>query len=244
MRNPTDNHHRVTRQTYHWWNEVGNWLKDHPHENTAPLPLRPAIAFSCQRGCMEGQLLHELSYELRYGAIDPELVEYAARHLAVRCEWTETLNEETKHDFKNWLNNELPNLMKSSDPGAFNACEAMKCAIHHGGVVIMHPAAAMLKGDLRCFRVRLHAPLEHRVNLLAHASFISHDEAQKEIKQADAAERELLKTWFGADINNPALYDLILDFSELNLENVIWKTIKTMRAQGLEVTPRKEKFLR
>jgi CMP/dCMP kinase len=65
------------------------------------------------------------------------------------------------------------------------------------------------------FHVRLVAPLEKRIQHASQYYNLSEEEAAKMIKEADHARRRYLRRYFDADIDDPLLYDVVLNTGRL-----------------------------
>jgi cytidylate kinase len=61
------------------------------------------------------------------------------------------------------------------------------------------------------FHVRLVAPLEKRIEHASRYYKLSPAEAAKMVKEADHARRRYLRRYFDADVNDPLLYDLVVN---------------------------------
>jgi cytidylate kinase len=65
------------------------------------------------------------------------------------------------------------------------------------------------------FHVRLVAPLEKRIQHASQYYKITEEDAAKMIKEADHARRRYLRRYFDADVEDPLLYDLVLNTGRL-----------------------------
>jgi CMP/dCMP kinase len=65
------------------------------------------------------------------------------------------------------------------------------------------------------FHVRLVAPLERRIQHTSQYYKLTEEDAAKMIKEADHARRRYLRRYFDADVEDPLLYDLVLNTGRL-----------------------------
>ena len=65
------------------------------------------------------------------------------------------------------------------------------------------------------FHVRLVAPLEKRIQHASQYYNLTEEEAAKMIKESDHARRRYLRRYFDADIDDPLVYDLVLNTGRL-----------------------------
>ncbi len=65
------------------------------------------------------------------------------------------------------------------------------------------------------FHVRLVAPLENRIQHASRYYSLTEENAAKMIKEADHARRRYLRRYFDADVDDPLLYDVVLNTGRL-----------------------------
>jgi cytidylate kinase len=65
------------------------------------------------------------------------------------------------------------------------------------------------------FHVRLVAPLENRIQHASRYYNLTEEDAAKMIKEADHARRRYLRRYFDADVDDPLLYDVVLNTGRL-----------------------------
>jgi cytidylate kinase len=83
-----------------------------------------------------------------------------------------------------------------------------------GGQVILAERPGVL-------HVRVIAPLEHRVAQLAAARGISAEAAAARIEASDRARVDFVRRYYGANLQDPRLYDLILNTAKLNITTAV-----------------------
>jgi cytidylate kinase len=85
-----------------------------------------------------------------------------------------------------------------------------------GRVIIVGRGGEVITSRLPyVFHVRLVAPLEKRIDHASRYYKLSPAEAAKMVKEADHARRRYLRRYFDADVNDPLLYDLVLNTETL-----------------------------
>jgi cytidylate kinase/CBS domain-containing protein len=73
-------------------------------------------------------------------------------------------------------------------------------------------------GLCNVFKVRLVAPLEYRVNATIASLRLSHDEAVRHIREADERRAKWGRQMFDVDLNDPDLYDLVVNLEHMSIE--------------------------
>jgi hypothetical protein len=79
----------------------------------------------------------------------------------------------------------------------------------------------MLRGKPDTLHVRIHAPLESRVGVIAERFQLSPDEAQRKVEANDAGRADYLHRHYKVDINNTRLYDLTLNTGTLSRDAAV-----------------------
>ncbi|HEV2328916.1 MAG TPA: cytidylate kinase-like family protein [Verrucomicrobiae bacterium] len=88
-----------------------------------------------------------------------------------------------------------------------------------GCVVLVGRAANVITAGLNnVFHVRLAGTLEKRVARVETVYDFDHPAALRYIKSEDMAKKDYLKEYFGRDIDDPLLYDLVINTDELSYE--------------------------
>jgi cytidylate kinase len=86
-----------------------------------------------------------------------------------------------------------------------------------GRVILVGRGAEVVTRRLpHVFHVRLVAPLEKRIQHVAQYYHLSEADAAKKVKEDDHARRRYLHRYFDADIEDPHLYDLVVNTGRLD----------------------------
>jgi hypothetical protein len=76
----------------------------------------------------------------------------------------------------------------------------------------------MLRGKPDTLHVRIHAPLESRVGIIAERFQLSLDEARRKVEANDAGRADYLRRHYRVDISDTRLYDLAISTGTLSLD--------------------------
>jgi cytidylate kinase len=90
------------------------------------------------------------------------------------------------------------------------------------------------------FHVRLVAPLENRIQHASRYYNLTEEDAARMIKEADHARRRYLRRYFDADVDDPLLYDVVLNTGRLGFvrtAEIIAQAAMKHYAQFLETRP-------
>jgi cytidylate kinase len=89
---------------------------------------------------------------------------------------------------------------------------------HEDNVLIMGRGAAFVLTDPGTLHVRVIAPMPCRVARLVQKKGLSAAEAERALKRSDEARVRFVRQVFGADIDSPSHYDLVINTAELAFE--------------------------
>ncbi len=86
------------------------------------------------------------------------------------------------------------------------------------GVILGRGAIVLLREDPRALRVRLDGPPDRRARQATALQRLEHGEAERARKQFDRTHEAYLRQFYGVQIQDPALYHLVLDSTAIELD--------------------------
>lgn len=93
----------------------------------------------------------------------------------------------------------------------------LKSIAKQGRAVIVGRGAACVLHD--AIRVRLVAPFEVRAQRMAMVRNVSEKEAEQMVLASDHDKKRFMRHFFGCDVNDPLLYDLVINTGTLSLDH-------------------------
>lgn len=109
-----------------------------------------------------------------------------------------------------------------------------------GNILIDGQLAAWMAGDKTVLKILLIAPKEVRLKRIANRDGISLEEAEKRTFYREQIEKERYKRYYGIDVSDPSIYDLIID-TNLYPFDEMKKIIKKIVGDYIkEITKRKK----
>lgn len=185
--------------------------------------LRPAVTISRQTG--SGAM-----------TVATLLADYLQAHAPVDCPWAvfdKNLVEEVLEEHN--LPKELAKFMPEDRVSAIQDAVEEVLGLHPpswtllrqttetilhlaelGNVILVGRASNVITRQLKnVFHVRLVAPLEARLEQVLKTTDMNRDSALSFIKKEDAGRTRYLKRYFKADLDDPLLYDLVLNTERL-----------------------------
>lgn len=120
----------------------------------------------------------------------------------------------------------------------------MDFALKDNLIYIGHLAHLLLAEYRPVLRIRLAASDEYRIGKLEEERGLSHDEAQKLIKDIDERRLKWSQFLYGVDWRDPVLYDLVLNPEKLSLETAGEAVIQCVKSPDFQPTPQDIDVLR
>ncbi len=105
----------------------------------------------------------------------------------------------------------------------------------HGSAVIVGRGAHYALDSDAALRVRVDAPLEHRVTSLAARREIPEREARKQIEAADAERRDFMRQYYNRRLDDPSTFDLVLNSATLPPEGMVEVVLSAYGARFGEI---------
>lgn len=193
---------------------------------------RPIVTLSRQRGCRGHEIAKLLAYHLQYGHFDSEIVDFIARHLGVRSELVESLDEKDRSEMELWVRNLFASQVFDHDEYSRALAEVMRTAALQGGLVIVGRGGNFMLQNDNAFHVRIIAPLELRIKSLMETEGKTREAAVEDIEKTDHARSKFIRRYFKRDIDDPLGYNLTINLSHYPVHAVPKIVIAAMRARG------------
>ena len=121
---------------------------------------------------------------------------------------------------------------------------------HHGGAVIVGRGAHCVLGSAQALKVRLVAPVEHRIADYERTCDVTHDVAARAVPAGDKERAEFVRRTFQRDVASPADYDVIINvatYSPLRAESMVLMAYLAkfghLPAEGRDSIPPQETFI-
>lgn len=203
---------------------VQHWESQRARSGELNLPASPAaitIAVSRQMGARGSDVAHAIGQRLSWQIYDHELLEYIAKEMNLRVSLLESIDERRV----SWLEEcveafgEARTVSESSYVRYL--VETMLSLSTHGNCIIVGRGAAHLLPFETTLRLRLVAPLEHRIHVVAKALNLSRQDATRRIEMTDQNRLRFLKDHFHKAPDDPENYDLVLNTVRFSVEECV-----------------------
>ncbi|HLX59367.1 MAG TPA: cytidylate kinase-like family protein [Ktedonobacteraceae bacterium] len=195
-------------------------------------PEMRAITISRQYGSGGGEVAARLAQRLGWQLIDHEIVAQVAHALGI-TEAEAEVHDERVEGFIARLLNALqaaalvvptPMIPPEQVERVYNDAlgRVVETAANAGRVVIVGRAGQVLLAKRRdVLHVRMVAPLKQRIDYVARREGLDEAAAQARVQLKDRNRVRYLQAQFGCNVNDPLLYDLVVNTSVLDLDSVV-----------------------
>ncbi len=108
----------------------------------------------------------------------------------------------------------------AEDKSAALVTRLINIAYAQGNVVIEgRGGQGVLRGKPDVLQVRVVAPKQQRIAWIAKRDNLIPIDAEQKVKEADLSQADYIHQYFGADIHDPHLYDLIINTGKISIES-------------------------
>ena len=197
-----------------------HWQLRH-QESTGPEKAASApftIALSREAGTYGAAIARAVADRLGWPLYDSELLQRIAEDMGVHQALLRSVDERQV----SWLSECLEGF--SSRPGisqhAFirRLIQTLVSLAAHGECVIVGRGATKVLPAATTLRVRIVAPLEHRIEAVRREHGISRDEAARRVEATDRERDAFVREHFQTDAADPRNYDLVLNAARFPVE--------------------------
>lgn len=187
-------------------------------QEMAHLEEGPWLCVSRQIGSGGSALAYRVAEALGWQVFNKKILAGIAEQANTRKRILSRLDEKAVGGMSDWINHLFA--PESLSRGAFLR-EMMEviCAIgKQGGTVIVGRGANWVLDARYGLRVRVVAPLNHRIDALAASESLDREAAAREVRSDDDQKKAFIRQVYGKDIEDPLGYDLILNLSGIDAD--------------------------
>jgi cytidylate kinase-like protein len=189
----------------------------------------PTICISRQYGARGAAMGRLVSERLGIGFYSQELIHDIAEAAHVRQQVVESLDERVQDGISEWVAGLIKRGVFAPSDYLRNLSKVVLTLANHGRSVIIGRGAHFILDHRTTLRVRVIAPLEARVARIAERDGLSEEKAEATILRIDAERLAFNRQHYGADLADPANYDLVVNAGTLGLEGAAELTVAAFR---------------
>lgn len=213
------------------------------------IPEMRAITISRQYGSGGGEVAALLAQRLGWQLIDHEIVAQVAHALGITEEEADVHDERVEGFITRALGAlQAAALVVPAAAVPVEQAEAVynealrkvvETAASTGHVVIVgRTGQALLAGHRDVLHVRIVAPLQQRVIYVSQREGLDEAEARSRIQVKDRDRARYLQSRFGRSVDDPMLYDLVINTAVLDLESAVDLIILALERKARKLTVR------
>jgi cytidylate kinase len=198
------------------------------------------VTLTREAGTLATDVAQEVGKRLGWPVYDRQLLEHIASEKGLRLSILERVDEKPQSWLQKVIDDALGVPSISDVTYARFLVETVLSLSRLGHCILVGRGGGHLLPHERTLRVRLVAPREHRIAVMARRLGLSHDEAARHVDTTDRDRTTFVKTHFFRDPNDVHQYDLLLntarwsaaECAELIVEAVRRMERHTGRAEG------------
>ena len=196
-----------------------HWLAELRMGATSAAPTQPAftIALSREAGAQGAEVARAVGERLGWAVYDRELLQHIGDQTGLREELLSTVDEKRQ----SWLLECVQAVAKvptvSVNAYVHHLVRSLISLAAHGECVIVGRGAAQILPRETTLRVRLIAPLDHRVEVVRCRLGVGVEEATRWIDHTDKERRYFVQDHFHKDVTDQRLYDLVMNSSRFSV---------------------------
>lgn len=183
-------------------------------------PIRPVITVSRLPGAGGRSLAKKLAEDLKIDLFDSAIVEEIAKNSKVSLRIVQTLDEQDRSIFDDWIQALGENHMWS-----YEYLEHLTRVVGgigaHGHAIIVGRGASYILPTEVCLRVLVVAPLQTRINNVIKAYGVSESEAKRRIIRTESDRKAFIRKYFNADMTDPMNYDLVINTKNFDIDAAV-----------------------
>ena len=222
----------INRQLFRWEQERKR-IQETPHVPFVPAPI---VTISRQSGSRGSYFGSRLALKLGYQRLHREVIDAISESSGYYGKIVASLDGHFRSNLS--LMVEAMITGKSFDHSDYvkHLSKVVLSLSALGGVVLMGRGGNIILGPERGFHMRVVCPLEYRIENLVKYKQLSPDEAAASVDKSDANRRKFVSQLFDHEIDDPHHYDLTLNSSFMDVEEMVETAAVAIKAKMSKLT--------
>ncbi len=222
----------VNRQILKWELEKkeGEQIKE---DRPRPSPIVTVSRQSGSRGSYFGS---RLAQRLGYQRLHREAIDLICKSSGYRKRVIESLDGTVRGRLELLAESIITGQSVDMTDYARQLCEVLLSVSELGGVVLMGRGGSFMLGPRRGFHMRVVCPRERRIDNLVKYKSMTPDEAATTVDRSDEDRRKFVSELFDSDIDDPCRYDLVVNSSLIDVEDMVEIAVTAIEAKMSKLT--------
>lgn len=222
----------------HW--ALGSEVRERVAQEEAmkqlPRDIYPYVAISRDTGAGASEVARQVGKRLGWDVLNREVLDRMAERFHLPRTMLEAVDETTTswlvEVFGKWISTRV---VTETEYVSRLGRVLLLAARHRSTVFVGRGAQFFLPRD-RGFVVRIVAPLDQRIARVMDREHLSRDAAQKYLCTRDRERRDFVRLHFDRDVNDPQLYDLVINLGCLDVAWAVELIVRSCQQRfGLEL---------
>jgi cytidylate kinase len=193
--------------------QLGRW-----EAASRPRSVRPCVAIASPPGAGGEEVGRLVAERLGYGLFARDIVDEIARRRNVSRELMNGLDERVRNVIDRYVADFLRERHFDETDYLREVVRAVTTLGRRGMAVVVGRGAAFILPPEQALRVLVTAPAADRIERWAKVSGLDRARAGEALREEDARRSEFVRHHFGARLDDPTAYDLVVNTSVLGVE--------------------------
>jgi cytidylate kinase len=222
----------INRQLLRWELQRKE-AEEKARERPAPLPI---VTISRQTGSRGSYFASRLAERMDYQRLHREVIDTICESAGYRKRIIESIDEKFRGELALMVESIFTGKAVDHRDYMIHLGQTVLSMSRLGGVILMGRGGNFILGPRRGFHIRFVAPFEKRVQNLITYKQMDKKAAEKIIEESDAARGEFIRKIFGADIDDPHHYDLVVNAEYMDVEELLDVVTTAIKAKFEKLT--------
>jgi len=180
--------------------------------------FRPTITVSRTLGARGEEIAARLAELTGFHLIDREIIDAIASDFGIQRKMVELFDETTRSELELWCDGIIRGRIIDSSDYLKSLAKTIGSIMRHGETIILGRGANIIIGPGKGFHIRIVGTPARRIARISQERNITDDEAEKLVTENDARQSRFIKKSFGADIDDPTMYDLVINSDIIDID--------------------------
>ncbi|MGD2023432.1 MAG: cytidylate kinase-like family protein [Desulfobacterales bacterium] len=209
--------------------QIRKWESGPAEKDRKPEVRVPVITVSMEPGSGGSLVAQKVADRLGFDYFHKDIIEGIAKSAKIRASVIDTLEKQRLSGIDDFI----ASLYKDQYlyPGIYmqHLLKVVNTIADHGNAVIVGRGVNFILPPEERFSVRFVAPLEIRIQNVAHAYKVPAEKAKKRVIGRESKRRDFIKKFYNADISDPNNYDLIINTGRMQSEFAVEAVIAAVK---------------
>jgi cytidylate kinase len=209
--------------------QIRKWESGPAEKDLEPQVHIPVITVNMEPGSGGSLIAQEIANRLGFDFFYRDIIQGIAKSAKIRTSVIDTLEKERLSGVDDFIASLYKN--QYLHPGIYmqHLVKVVNTIADHGNAVIVGRGANFILPPEKRFSVRFVAPLEIRIQNVAHAYKVPAEKAKKRVIGRESKRRDFIKKSYNADISDPNNYDLIINTGRMQSEFAVEAVIAAVK---------------